>query len=154
MIDDILFASYGTPSGSCPNFAINSTCHAPTSAAVVSRLCVGKGACTIPADTATFGPDPCFDTPKRLAVALSGSCATTLYHLDTTVPVGSTASVRVPTLTASPAVATITEGGVTVWAAGAFVPGVPGLTSAAAGADGKSVVFAAGSGSYAFVAAA
>lgn len=62
------FASYGTPSGSaCGAYAVNATCHAPNSSAIVSQLCVGSAQCSIPVVTDLFG-DPCFGTVKRLVV--------------------------------------------------------------------------------------
>jgi hypothetical protein len=51
----------------------------------------------------------------------------------------------------SPAAASIFESGTLVWTAGAFVPGaVAGITGATVEAAGDRVVFAAGSGVYAF----
>ena len=50
----------------------------------------------------------------------------------------------------TPAAAVVTEGGARVWAAGAFVPGVPGVPGGQLSADGSAAVFTVGSGSYAF----
>lgn len=72
------------------------------------------------------------------------------YTLSVTIPVGATATIIVPTTMPAATVA-ITESGTTVWAANAYVPGDPGITSGMAGADGVSVVFTAGSGTYSFV---
>jgi hypothetical protein len=63
-ISKIEFASYGTPTGSCPNYAVGS-CNSPNSAALVEAACVGQNSCTVPAD---FQPDPCFGTVKYLKV--------------------------------------------------------------------------------------
>ena len=71
------------------------------------------------------------------------------YALNATLPPNAAARVVVPTLRAA-ALAVIAEGGTTVWAAGQFVPGVPGVASGVAGADGESVEFAVGSGVFAF----
>jgi len=71
------------------------------------------------------------------------------YALNATLPPGAVATLVLPTLRA-PGAAVVAEGGVPVWARGAFLPGVPGVASGAAGADGESVVFAVGSGDYAF----
>ena len=48
------------------------------------------------------------------------------------------------------ATATITEGAATVWAAGAFVAGTPGVFAGAATPDGRAVAFDVGSGTFAF----
>ncbi|MCU0665309.1 MAG: M66 family metalloprotease [Myxococcota bacterium] len=63
----ISFASYGTPTGSCPSFA-TSSCHASTSKSKVESACLNKGSCSVGASNGVFG-DPCVGTPKKLAVA-------------------------------------------------------------------------------------
>ena len=67
----VLFASYGTPTGTCPAFA-RGACDAATSASVVQAACVGRRECVVYPNTTTFG-DPCFGTAKTLAVALTCS---------------------------------------------------------------------------------
>ncbi len=154
----VAFASFGTPTGTCAGgLAVNPACHANTSAAVVAAACVGKSSCTIPVTVAAFGGvDPCFDTVKSLAVSLNGpGCTVFKYTASATVPVGARAQVHVPVRGSgggSAASASVTEGGATVWAAGAFVPGVPGVSAGAASADGSEVVFSVGSGVYDFAA--
>ena len=70
-IADVAFASFGTPSGSCPDsLARNASCDAASSLAKVKAACVGKTSCSVPATTDFFGGDPCFDVLKRLAVRL------------------------------------------------------------------------------------
>jgi hypothetical protein len=59
-------ASYGTPTGSCPSYAVGK-CNAANTTAIVERLCLGQNACTIDADTPLFG-DPCFGVGKSLVV--------------------------------------------------------------------------------------
>jgi len=76
-IQDVLFASFGTPTGYCPTFTRNASCDAPTSLATVKALCVGKTQCAVAAETKTFGPDPCYDVLKRLAVQLQCPSAPT-----------------------------------------------------------------------------
>ena len=76
VIDEVRFASYGTPSGSCDasgggNFTIDATCHAAHSAKAVADACVGKNQCALEASNGAFGGDPCHLTPKRLAVVVS-----------------------------------------------------------------------------------
>jgi alpha-L-rhamnosidase len=73
-----------------------------------------------------------------------------LYALEATVPTNSRATVVVPTVVEASAV-TIREGagGNIVWSKGQFRT-VAGIAGGAAGADGRSVELAAGSGRYAF----
>lgn len=71
-IQDIAFASFGTPAGNCPNYQRSAACDAPAALDTVKKLCLGKSACTIPASNAVFGGDPCPDTLKSLAVVASG----------------------------------------------------------------------------------
>jgi len=67
VISGVTFASYGTPTGACGTWAVNATCNAPKTSAIVRAACVGKAACSIRADTPTFG-DPCYGTVKYLDV--------------------------------------------------------------------------------------
>jgi len=69
IISAVQFASYGTPTGSCADFALGD-CNSTSSQATVQSLCVGRSSCTVSADNATFG-DPCNKTTKKLAVAVS-----------------------------------------------------------------------------------
>lgn len=69
VIRAVLFASYGTPTGSCGSFAV-SACDAAGSTAVVTSACLGLGSCSVGADNATFG-DPCVGTFKWLAVEVT-----------------------------------------------------------------------------------
>jgi hypothetical protein len=93
VIGSIVFASYGTPSGSCPSFS-TSGCHSLTSKSKAESLCLNKQSCGVSATNAVFG-DPCSGTPKKLAVAFTcksvaptGQCAQ--------VGEGSTASLSCP----------------------------------------------------------
>ena len=72
-ISEVLFASYGTPTGSCAapgTLAVDASCHANSSRAVLEKACVGKANCSVPATLATFGNDPCEGTNKKLAVRI------------------------------------------------------------------------------------
>eukprot|EP00048_Salpingoeca_helianthica_P017509 m.237593 g.237593 ORF g.237593 m.237593 type:complete len:591 (-) comp21225_c0_seq1:25-1797(-) len=73
VINDIIFASYGTPQGTCGSFQ-RGACHALNSTDIVKAACVGRRGCVInvPTDASTFG-DPCFGTLKSLAVAATCS---------------------------------------------------------------------------------
>jgi hypothetical protein len=70
-IDVLLFASYGTPIGSCPSFQLG-TCNAANSTPLVASAFVGHDSCTVFPNTTTFG-DPCYGTAKQLAVAMTCS---------------------------------------------------------------------------------
>ncbi|KAK6132340.1 hypothetical protein DH2020_033900 [Rehmannia glutinosa] len=66
-ISKILFASFGSPSGDCNNYALGS-CHSTNSRAVVEKACLGKKMCSIPWSDKKFGGDPCPGTPKGLLI--------------------------------------------------------------------------------------
>lgn len=64
----VVFASYGTPTGSCGAFAIDTTCHSRTSLSVVEGYLLNQsGTVNIAASNAIFG-DPCPGIGKRLYV--------------------------------------------------------------------------------------
>jgi hypothetical protein len=71
VIDNVLFASYGNPTGSGGDFQKGS-CHASTSESVVRSNCVGKSSCSISATNSTFG-DPCNGTGKRMYITVTAS---------------------------------------------------------------------------------
>jgi len=152
----VKFASFGTPAGSCPQ-PYQSSCSRANSVSAVAAACVGKASCSIPASTNYFGGDPCPGTYKSLAVVLVGDCAAPFYSLSTTVPVGATATVAIPTLGHLASGVSVLEGLGVVFTNGSYVPGVPGITGAAAVTDrtGASVIEVyVGSGSYSFTALA
>ena len=71
----VSFASFGLPliePGQCA-FAATPNCSAPSSVDVLTRACVGKSWCSIDAEVATFGADPCQGTVKFLAASLVGA---------------------------------------------------------------------------------
>jgi len=91
------FASYGTPTGDCPNYTAH--CQAASSLSVVQKLCLGKNTCSITASNLAFSVDPCPNVVKRLAVVASG-CTPQVppqFVLDVTIPANTIASVRLPT---------------------------------------------------------
>jgi hypothetical protein len=67
VINEILFAAYGTPTGSCGSWAVNASCNAANASAIVKAQCVGKESCSFGASTSTFG-DPCYKVVKTLVV--------------------------------------------------------------------------------------
>jgi len=72
VIRQVVFASFGTPTGSCGAFAVDGSCDAPGAAAVVAAACLNQPSCVVSADNGTFG-DPCFGTVKRLYVEVTCS---------------------------------------------------------------------------------
>ena len=91
-IDEITFASFGTPTGSCSTGFAGGSCSAADVLPTIKRLCLGKNSCIVNATVQAFGhKDPCFRVPKQLVaeVHCSGdppgvSCAGSCY--DATVP--------------------------------------------------------------------
>ena len=75
-ISSVIFASYGTPNGTCSNYTLSS-CSAPTSVSVVRNLCLGGQTCSLNATNVLFGIDPCPLTFKRFYVAVLCSYART-----------------------------------------------------------------------------
>ena len=61
------FASYGTPTGTCPSFILAGECNATNSQAVVEGYVLGNNVANILASNEVFG-DPCYGTFKRLYV--------------------------------------------------------------------------------------
>ena len=72
----VLFASYGTPTGSCGTFS-TSSCHASGSLSIVEGYLLGNSSATIPASNGVFG-DPCGGTGKRLYVQAQYSYPTSI----------------------------------------------------------------------------
>eukprot|EP01084_Bolivina_argentea_P158678 276395_1 len=53
VINDIYFASFGSPTGSCGNFSIGA-CHSTNTLETVNNICKGKNKCIIPVNNKTF----------------------------------------------------------------------------------------------------
>lgn len=104
-ISSIEFASFGLPSGSCPHFAINSSCHAQTSASVVAAACVGKSSCSVPATLIQFGTDPCPNLHKQLSVVARGCSAPgSSYVVDFGQNMNGVASIQLQNMTSGSSV--------------------------------------------------
>ena len=77
VITKISFASYGSPQGACnvdaskSRLSRDASCHASRSVQIVERRCLGRGACSIVADDATFGASQCLNRVKELLVEIS-----------------------------------------------------------------------------------
>jgi alpha-L-rhamnosidase len=149
----VAFASFGTPVGDCSSGLFrNASCDAAASVDAVRAACVGRPSCTLWANASEFGGDPCLGVRKSLAVALLGPCSNAappapVFSLSVELPPNAVGTAAVPT-PGDPAASIITEGGVPVWRAGAFVPGVPGVAGATA--EAAAVVFSLGSGAFSF----
>ena len=149
IISKIKFASYGNPTGGCGNWTAG--CAAKQSLEVVEALCVGKAVCSVNASNAAFNTtDPCPGIPKTLAI--EAECSSN-FAMQTAIPVGSTATVRLPLIPPTSAAANVTvkEGGVVVFAAGSFKAGaVHGVLNASADETlaGKVVAVTVTSGNY------
>ncbi|KAJ3671896.1 hypothetical protein LUZ60_007975 [Juncus effusus] len=66
VISNVVFASYGTPKGSCEKFLVGK-CHAESSVELVTEVCLGKNNCTVSVTNSVFG-DPCRGKLKKLAI--------------------------------------------------------------------------------------
>ena len=63
---EIVFASYGTPTGSCESFS-TSSCYAINSKQIIENLALGQNSFSIPVSNSVFG-DPCSGTYKKLYI--------------------------------------------------------------------------------------
>eukprot|EP01034_Spumella_vulgaris_P024119 gene24119-30427_t len=136
-ISSIPFASYGLPTGTCGEYAVNNDCHASTSVSVVSATCVGQTSCTVYADYTQYGGDPCGGYEKHLYV--QASCA---YYTTRTVAV-STFQTITPTVVTGLAPTTLYE--VTVVSAfmnSAYIYGGNGVVGRVCPLDAESGLYA------------
>ncbi|KAJ4830522.1 hypothetical protein Tsubulata_041889 [Turnera subulata] len=67
-ISRILFASYGTPLGTCESTYSVGGCHLPSSKTIVELACLGRKSCSVPVSVRFFGGDPCPGSQKSLLV--------------------------------------------------------------------------------------
>lgn len=67
VVKSIAFASWGNASGACGAFKVGS-CNAPTSVSETESLCLGQSSCSVPANSNTFGGDPCSGVAKTMVV--------------------------------------------------------------------------------------
>ena len=82
---NIVFASYGTPNGSCGGFTIDGTCNATNSVSIVGAILIGQNSGSVDANNGVFG-DPCPGTVKRLYIeAAYGTLPLTLLSFTGTV---------------------------------------------------------------------
>lgn len=149
---DVIFASFGTPSGSCGSFQVGS-CNAANSTSIVRNACIGKSTCTISVSDVTFG-DPCFNTVKVFDAQLqcNDNAGT---QVSATIPTNAKATIRIPFLSSADLTkVSLSEAGTVFYTNGAFVNGaVPGITAASAGKNDlpvgtTTIDVEVGSGSY------
>ena len=97
----ILFASFGTPSGQCGYYS-KGACHANNSHKIVEQLCLGEEGCIVPTNT-DFWADPCPDVESRwLTVAVQcgrNKVTDYIYHqltINVKIPIGSKGTLFIP----------------------------------------------------------
>jgi len=130
----VAFASFGTPAGTCATGFTRGACDAPNSTAVTAAACLGRAWCSVAVSSADFGGDPCVGTSKVFSASLvcapPGPGSVPGVSMRITVPANARATVRVPFAAGPAATFSVLEGGVAVFVAGAFAPGVPGVEAA------------------------
>ena len=77
-ISTIVFASYGTPTGSCVTGFELGACNALSSPDVVAGLCIGRPSCSFIVNSSTFLGDPCVGTSKVFSAIVE--CSATDSH--------------------------------------------------------------------------
>lgn len=115
IIKRIDFASFGTPDGTCGNYAVNDACHHPDSMDYIRDMCIGKAECNVPLWIEKWG-DPCPNVEvKWLQVQAQCDDTANVYHtlkVDTVIPVNSQANLHIPTYNQE---VTIREGDSFIW---------------------------------------
>jgi alpha-L-rhamnosidase len=148
VIEEITFASFGLPHGTCGAFGENEVCSAPKAQFVVESQCVGKSSCSFLAHEDVLGSAFCGtqNVFKRAHVqAKCSQAAPSGFSLQADIPVGSSANVVIPALDLSQV--TVTVNGATVWTNDKFqaTSGVSQGTLV-----GNTINFVTGSGTYEF----
>lgn len=92
-IASIRFASFGTPSGLFPAFAMGPY-HAANSSAIVRNRCAGLPSCSVPVATSLFGDPASGQQPMRLSVVAQCSITTTRAVVKRAVTVRHTSGTR------------------------------------------------------------
>lgn len=87
-----LVASYGTVSGSCPDFQLGD-CSSRNSMAAVNAACAGRSTCTVSASVWFIGDDPCPMVLKSLNILIAGDCTLISPSSTPTVSLSPTPSV-------------------------------------------------------------
>ena len=153
VIAEVLFASFGNPSGSC-GYHQKGSCHAAASQEVVEKLCLGQTSCRVPSD-ADFWGDPSPGGSKWLTVAVQcgvpGGVTDYKYSrvgVEVGIPVGSRGTVFLPAHGKSQL--RVWEGEQVVWEGGKLVAALVGLQSWQWVAEEDSLALELSSGDYSF----
>ena len=85
VIDGVVFADYGKPTGYCNELKAAPSCTKDVRAAV-SAACVGKAACTLTSNDETFGAAPCGDVRLAVEVTCSANKSAVFTYWDFAVP--------------------------------------------------------------------
>ena len=154
-IVQILFASFGNPTGHC-GYHKRGDCHVEESITVVEKLCLGKNKCQVPTD-ADFWGDPCPGMTKWLSVAVQ--CQTegtdkpdykfSSIQADVSVPVGSKGTVFLPAY--GKRQLKVWESDELMWGEGRMVGAVEGVLSAQWIPHSDALKVDLASGSYSFM---
>ena len=154
-IVQILFASFGNPTGHC-GYHKRGGCHVEESITVVEKLCLGKNKCQVPTD-ADFWGDPCPGMTKWLSVAVQ--CQTegtdkpdykfSSIQADVSVPVGSKGTVFLPAY--GKRQLKVWESDELMWGEGRMVGAVEGVLSAQWIPRSDALKVDLASGSYSFM---
>jgi hypothetical protein len=155
VIEAIVFANYGTTTGSCHSYAAN--CTGDDSRAVVEKACLGKASCVVNASKDEFAHgrepyDPCPGIPKTLVIEAQCSA---LFSLQVSLPVGVEAgTVRLPLGGHAASSVKVLESGTPIWAAGRHNPGAAAVRSVVPWSRlaGSGLEIEVGSGTYSFIA--
>ena len=78
-IDSVVFADYGLPTGYCNSLSAAASCTKDVRA-VVEAACLGKAACTLTSNDATFGASPCGGNRLAVEVTCSKKSVTTFTY--------------------------------------------------------------------------
>ena len=81
VIDSVVFANYGKPTGYCNGLKADNTCSRDVSS-IVSAACIGKSSCTLLSDDATFGASPCSGTRLAVEVTCSNKAVANFTYWD------------------------------------------------------------------------
>jgi len=155
VISNIVYSYYGTPTGSCSSGFSKGQCNSTNSLSRVQSACLGKPSCEIPASNTFFGGDPCFDTPKYLAILVtcSNGIPKSTYNIKVTFPVGVSAQVNIPVVSniqQTLANLLVWEGTSVVWSKERFVGGTPGVIGGAVNPTKTGIILNVTSGVYSF----
>ena len=155
VISNVLFASFGNPTGHCGYYK-RGGCHAADSETIVEKLCLGKRSCHVPTD-ADFWGDPCPDVTKWLSVAVQ--CKTegadepdykfSSIQVNVSIPVGSKGVVFLPAHCKRQL--KVWEGGELLWGEEGMAGVMEGLYSSKWLPHSNSLRLDLSSGSYSFM---